>query len=132
MHSTIPVFLILSFVGLSLAQNTFTNPILDIKSADPCILRHGDHYYLTISEEGETIIAMYKSSTLSNFRNAERTVIFRAPETYNGVWASELHFVEGNLYLYFAMSGGGKGHFSYALKADNPDDPMGNWSDAIR
>jgi len=69
---------------------------------------------------------------MTDFRNATRSVIFRAKDMYNGVWASELHEIDGGLYLYFSMSGGGKGHFSYMLKADDPSDPMGNWSDAIR
>jgi len=43
-----------------------------------------------------------------------------------------MHLVDGELYIYFTMSGNGKDHRMYVIKADDPNDPMGNWSDAIR
>src|SRR5271154_4519792 len=114
------------------AQLTFSNPIFDRNSADPAILRLGDFYYLTLSEVGETELTIFKSPILTSFRDVETNVAFIAPSGYGNVWASEMHLVNGELYIYFCMDGGGRDHRMYVIKADDPTDPMGGWRDAIR
>jgi len=113
-------------------QLQFSNPIFDRNSADPAVLKLGSSYYLTLSENRETELTIFKSPILTSFREAERKIAFVAPEGYANVWASEMHLVNGELYIYFCMDGGGKDHRMYAIKADDPSDPMGNWSDAIK
>lgn len=127
--------LILSIISLHLvsSQETFSNPILDRNSADPTILRFGDYYYLTLSENTEHDLTVYKSPVLTSFRDAESVVIYSTPLGYSDLWASEMHIVDGELYVYFTMTGGGKDHRMYVIKADDPTNPMGSWSrDAIR
>ncbi|CAL8071954.1 unnamed protein product [Orchesella dallaii] len=126
------VSMLLSILAGSHAQLTFSNPILDRNSADPCILRVGNFYYLTLSENTETELTIFKSPILTNFRNAESSIAYRTPPGYSDLWASEMHEVDGELYIYFTMRTAEKDHRMYVIKADNPADPMGNWSEAIR
>jgi len=118
-------------VGLVRSQLTFTNPILDRNSADPSILRVGDSYYLTLSENTETELTIFKSPVLTSFRNAEKKIAYIAPPGYSELWASEMHLVDGELYIYFTMRDGND-HRMYVIKAENASDPMGNWGEAIR
>jgi len=114
-------------------QETFTNPIIEVNSADPFVTRLRDYYYLTLSTERETHLTVYKSSELTNFRNAESKQIFTVPPGFGNAWASEMHLMkDGQLYIYFAMNKDGETHRMYALKADDPNNPMGNWSEPIR
>jgi GH43 family beta-xylosidase len=111
------------------SQETFRNPIIDGNSADPAVLRLGSSYYLTLSTQGETQITVYKSSRLTDFRSAETSVAFQAPENCRDVWASEMHEVDGQLYTYFAMNCGD--HRMYAVQAEDPTNPMGRWGAPI-
>ena len=120
--------LLLIALGLAQGQKTFTNPILDGNSADPAVLFHNGYYYLTLSTNTEHEITIYKSPVLTNFRQAETKVIYRAPPEYYDVWASELHVVDGELYLYFTQRTQTKIHHMFAIKADDVNNPMGNWS----
>jgi len=121
-------------INLACSQTnlTFTNPIFDRNSADPSVLRLGDSYYLTLSENRETELTIFKSPILTSFRNAETKVAYTTPEGYTDLWASEMHEVDGGLYIYFTMRTQDKDHRMYVIKADNASNPMGNWSDAIR
>jgi GH43 family beta-xylosidase len=126
------ILVLLGAIALTSAQLTFTNPILDRNSADPAILRLGDFYYLTLSENTERDLTIFKSPILTSFREAESKIAYSAPAGYSNLWASEMHLIDGELYIYFTMDGNGKDHRMYVIKADNPNDPFGNWSDAIR
>ncbi|CAL8125710.1 unnamed protein product [Orchesella dallaii] len=123
----------IALASSSSAQETFTNPIIDGNSADPFVGRFGDFYYMLLSTDYEHELTIYKSSEMTNFRNVESKVIFRAPENYQNVWASEMHrMMDGNLYIYFAMGEVGDFNRMWAIRCDDPNDPMGNWSEAIR
>lgn len=74
-------------ISLTKAQDLqFTNPIFDGNSADPAVLRLGDSYYLTLSENRETELTIFKSPILTNFRNAERKIAYRTPEGFSDLW----------------------------------------------
>lgn len=126
------ILLLLISINFVASQQMFRNPILDRNSADPTILRLGDFYYLTLSENTERNLTVYKSSLLTSFREAESIVAYSTLEGFSDLWASEMHVVDGDLYIYFTMTGGGKDHRMYVIKADDPTNPMGNWSDSIR
>ncbi|ODM87328.1 Extracellular exo-alpha-(1-_5)-L-arabinofuranosidase [Orchesella cincta] len=127
------LFICIALACSSSAQETFTNPIVDGNSADPFVGRVGDFYYMILSTDTEHELTIYKSSEMTNFRNVESKVIFRAPEGYQNVWASEMHrMMDGNLYIYFAMGPVGDFNRNWAIKADDPNDPMGSWSEAMR
>lgn len=120
-------------IGIGTSQRlNFTNPIFDRNSADPCVLRLGDSYYLTLSENRESELTIFKSPILTSFRNAEKKIAYRTPEGYYDLWASEMHLVDGGLYIYFTMRNETSDHRMYVIKAEDASDPMGNWSNAIR
>jgi len=113
----------------------FTNPILDRNSADPCIFKLGNYYYLTLSENRETELTIFKSPIMTDFRNAESIVAFTAPSGFSNLWASEMHAVNGELYIYFTMDNPAinRDHRMFVIKANNGSDPFGGWStEAIR
>lgn len=113
---------------LSQQEGTFTNPIIDGNSADPFVGKVGDSYYMLLSTRTESELTIYKSAVLTDFRNAESKVIFKAPAGYHNVWASEMHEIDGNLYIYFAMGKVGEFNRNWVIKADDPRNPMGGWS----
>ena len=108
----------------------FTNPIIDGDSADPAILRLGEYYYLIFTQWDR--VGFYQSPVMTDFRNRPYKEVFRAPAGYSDVWAPEFHVMDGELYIYFCMAGEGKDNRLYVLKADNINDPMGNWSGPVR
>ncbi|CAG7726903.1 unnamed protein product [Allacma fusca] len=111
-------------------QGTFKNPIFDGNSPDPSVLRVGNYYYLTLSTAGETAITVFKSSRLTDFRNAENNTAYKATENQRNLWAPEMHSVDGELYIYFTMDVGD--HRNHVIKADDPENPMGNWGPPIK
>jgi GH43 family beta-xylosidase len=129
------LLIILLIVALSQSQEMFTNPILDgDNSADPCILRVGFFYYLTLSENGAKDLTIFKSPILTSFNEAEKIIAYSAPEGYGDLWASEMHNIDGQLFIYFTMSSvfTGNDHRMYAIQANDPNNPMAGWSSEIR
>lgn len=116
------------------SRATFHNPIADFAWPDPFTHRHHDgFYYMPRSEENG--IALYRSPVLTNWRNAERSLVYRAPNGLDGLWAPEIHWLDGNFYMYFALQTGGNNanHRSYVIKANDPNNPMwGGWSGEVR
>lgn len=113
-------------------QLMFRNPILDRNSADPAIIRIGNFYYLTLSENVETELTIYKSPILTDFRNAPSVVAYRTPPGYSDLWASEMHLVDGQLYLHFTMRTTNVEWRMYVMKARDPNDPMAGWEEPMR
>lgn len=74
-------------------------------------------------------VALYKSPILHDWRNAERSQIYYAPPGLMSLWAPEIHFLNGNFYLYFALDNGdNRNHRMYVIRALNANDPMGSYS----
>ena len=108
-------------------ESTYVNPVIDIISADPSVLKFNGFYYLAIARS-ETIV-IFKSPVLTNFRNAESRTVYAAPPGRANLWAPELHSVRGNLYIYFTMDDGvaDQNHRMYVVKAQDPNNPLGQW-----
>ncbi|CAL8072103.1 unnamed protein product [Orchesella dallaii] len=114
--------------------NTFHNPIFSESWPDPYCFIHSDgYYYMPRREDDRRGIGLFRTRTLSNWRNAEKAVVVRAPEGLMSLWAPEIHFINGNLYLYYAMDNGDNAnHRMYVSRALNPSNPMGGWTEAKR
>lgn len=125
------IFLLGLFIKTTHQQSTFKNPIFDGNSADPAVICIGNFYYLTLSENRETELTIFKSPNLTNFRNVEKKIAYKVPTNFTDLWASEMHLVNGELYIYFTMSETGIGHRMYAIQAEDPNNPMGNWGQPI-
>lgn len=111
---------------------TFQNPIVDHFAADPSMIKLNGFYYLALSIDNAIFIL--KSSRLTDFRNAERKEIYRAPPGRGNLWAPEIQQIRGNIYVYFTMDDGviDQNHRMYVIRAFDPQNPMGQWNDGRR
>lgn len=114
-------------------SQTFNNPVSELNWPDPYTYLHTDGYYYMSRSENNGI-AIYRTRTLSNWRHAERSHIFTAPPNHGAVWAPEMHYIRGQFYIYVAMETDGRNenHRMYVLKANDANNPMGQWSAAHR
>ncbi|KAG4066153.1 hypothetical protein HA402_010355 [Bradysia odoriphaga] len=117
----------------SINSQTFNNPISDINWPDPYAYLHTDGFYYMPRSENNGLV-LYRTQTLSNWRNAQQSRIYTAGPGLGAVWAPEIHYIRGEFYIYVAMETDGlnENHSMYVLKANNANDPMGQWSTAHR
>lgn len=118
--------------GKFLPKATFYNPVFDQPWPDPYVYLHSDgFYYMTRSESNG--IALYRSRQLTNFRNAERKLIYTAPTGLMNLWAPEMHYIQGGWYVYFALDDGDNAnHRMYVISCRDADPMNGNWMREIR
>jgi GH43 family beta-xylosidase len=86
---------------------TFTNPIIS-NGADPWAIYHDGYYYLTVTTGTDIKVRRATRLTGTSGIGAVSPVrVFTppAPNT-NGIWAPELHFIQGKGYLYYAADNG--------------------------
>ena len=109
---------------------TFTNPIFDGDSADPAMIKIGDYYYLGFTAPDWNEIVIYQSPVMTDFRNRPSKKVYSAdPSEFVHVWAPEFHIIDGDLFIYFTQAGAAAvDHHLYVLKAEDPNNPMGNWT----
>ncbi|KAK5131206.1 hypothetical protein LTR08_001231 [Meristemomyces frigidus] len=96
---------LVSLLGVVSAQSnvssTYTNPILPT-GADPWVTRYGDYYYMTYTTN--TNITILRSTTLTDWNDADAKLAFNPPAGYNystDLWAPELHNIAGKWYIIF-------------------------------
>jgi len=105
---------------------------------DPWIIKHGDDYYFIKAIAGG--IAISKSPKLSVL-NSNLKVVWSPPKDAGdikpwnvaNIWAPELHYIEGNWYIYYTAGRPIEelGHLQQhcgVLRAKT-DDPLGVWED---
>jgi GH43 family beta-xylosidase len=134
LNAIIAICFIQIIITVTATATTYSNPILDTKSPDPAVLRHGGYYYMSISTDDDSSITLLRSEVLTDFRNATSKVVFRLQPGWFGLWAPEIHAVDGELFIYFCMDDGAEERKrSFVIQAENPANPLGNWSqNAIR
>jgi GH43 family beta-xylosidase len=137
----------------ALYDNEYDNPLI-LNRADPCIYKHTDgNYYFTASytdgSNGHNNVGMYqydrivlrKASTIEGLASAEEKVIYtKAPLGGNKsphVWAPEIHFINGNWYIYYTTTISDKDVWQirpHVLMCPGNLDPMvkENWKDKGR
>jgi len=108
--------------------NSYTNPLIE-QRADPYIYKHTDgYYYFTASVPEYDRIILRRSNTIQGLSDAEETVIWKKHdqgEMSVHIWAPELHYIDGEWYIYFAAGGLGGDKWGirpYVLEGvgDNP------------
>lgn len=126
-------------------QNTFTitgelkplrypNPLIE-QRADPFIYKHIDgYYYFTASVPEYDRIILRKAKTISELGTAEEKTIWKSHtsgEMARHIWAPEIHFIDGNWFIYFAA-----GHSDdkwairqYVLKNSSKNPLADNWQE---
>ena len=87
---------------------TAYNKALIEQRADPYVLQAEDgSYYFTASVPDYNRIVLRHADTLTGLADAEESVIWVRHEDGNmsqHIWAPELHYIDGNWYIYFAAS----------------------------
>lgn len=111
-----------------MAEAPFNNPLISsVKtSPDPYIIRHKGFYYYCLSDSANTQIWIWRSPTLAGLDTTkDKKMIWQAPArgAYSkNVWAPEMHFINGNWYIYFtADNGHNENHRLYVLKSNKSD-----------
>ena len=115
---------IVSLCSMSIAQQTFNNPLLPA-GADPwCIYKEGYYYYTHTTGRNITI---WKTGNIAFLQNAEKKIVYTPPpgtEHSKELWAPEIHYLRGKWYIYFAAdSGNNVDHRMYVLENESAD-PM--------
>ncbi|WP_416147385.1 family 43 glycosylhydrolase [Salipaludibacillus sp. HK11] len=93
---------------VSTKKSTYVNPIVE-QRADPWVYKHTDgYYYFTGSLPTYDGIELRRAKTLNGLKEAEPVIVWNKPEigpASNLIWAPEIHFIDGNWYIYFAAEG---------------------------
>lgn len=98
----------------------------DIGGDDPWVVEHDGSYYYCWSEGG---VKVAKVDDLDQIVKTRGKQVFSSGSYYQNVWAPELHYVDGNWYIYVAMcagTGDNAAHRMYVLKgtSQDPTDPF--------
>jgi len=106
-------------------MRTFTNPIAPTGN-DPWLIFHGGYYYYCLSDKGGVCVARLEN--IYDINKAETVRIWAPPANTmysKEIWAPELHYLDGDWYIYFAADDGkNENHRMYVLKgtSQNPLD----------
>ncbi|GAB3237287.1 glycoside hydrolase family 43 protein [Hymenobacter seoulensis] len=107
---------------------TFTNPLLP-SGADPWSVYHQGFYYYTHTTGNN--ITLWKTKSLSQLDKAPSKVVWTPPKAgpnAHGIWAPELHYLNGKWYLYYsADSGTNQTHRLWVLENESADPLLGTW-----
>lgn len=107
----------------------FVNPLLP-SGADPWSIRRDGWYYYTHTTYDD--LTIWRTRCLASLATAESKVVWTPPAgtAYSrGLWAPELHFLDGAWYLYFAADDGrNRNHRLYVLENRCSDPLHGTWT----
>ncbi len=110
-------------------QKTFSNPLLNT-GPDPWMIYHEGFYYYTNTLQNR--IEIWKTKNPVNLADAEKKRIWQAPDTgmySKEIWAPEIHYLDGNWYVYFAGDDGkNENHRMWVLECDSQNPMTGNWT----
>jgi GH43 family beta-xylosidase len=108
---------------------SFKNPLM-IAGQDPSVIFHEGFYYLVQSNNSDFSIGIRRAEYLTDLGTAENVTIWSAPPNTvysRDIWAPELQYIQGSLYIYFAADdGNNNNHRMFTLMATT-DDPLGPW-----
>lgn len=104
-------------------------------SADPWIARYKGFYYFTATLDPDHGVWIWKARTLTGLDKGEKVNVWSAPRSgpeSRGIWAPEMHLIDGHWYLYFTATDGEDGHHRMFVLESASDDPMGPYQDRGR
>lgn len=103
-----------------------------LQRADPYVIKHEDWYYFTASVPAYDGICLRRAKTLAELPEAEEVEVWHKHESgpmSKHIWAPELHYLDGNWYIYFA--GGEEEDIwkirPYVLKCEGQDPLADPW-----
>jgi GH43 family beta-xylosidase len=117
------VFVLLAFVSDAVfADDTFTNPIVR-RGADPWVIRWNGEYYFCQSRSNAVWVNV--ATNLEDIGEGHWACVWHPPEgkAYSKeIWAPELHFLQGQWYIYVAADDGDNFHHRmYVLEGTSMD-----------
>ncbi|RUT72512.1 glycosyl hydrolase family 43 [Flavobacterium cupreum] len=116
------------FTHMALAQEKFSNPILDY-GPDPYSTYYNGFYYYTHTMQDRLVLL--KTKNLADLKNAEKKTIWIAPKNTDyaaEIWAPEFHYLNGKWYVYFAADNGSNDtHRMYVLENNSKNPMEGEW-----
>ena len=140
-HRLIQSLILFTVLSIGTCTNVvsqgFANPISPYGPddfPDPSVVYYEGNYYGVHSEKGSTEIWVYKYNTLKDlFFKGTKAMVFVAPKNSinsEAIWAPRLQYIQGNWYIYYTASYGGKveNHRMFALEG-NTQDPQGSYYD---
>ena len=114
--------------GHSDSSETFTNPLLPA-GADPWVT-YEDGFYYYMHTTGHNL-TLWKTRSLADLSAAEKKVVWTPPPSgpyAHGIWAPELHRLDGAWYIYFAADAGTNAtHRLWVLENTAADPLQGTW-----
>ncbi|EIC86476.1 family 43 glycosylhydrolase [Serratia sp. M24T3] len=124
-----------------MSKSVYSNPFIT-QRADPHIWRHTDgHYYFIASVPEYDRLEIRRSATLEGLAEARPRIVWRK---HSGgpmsalIWAPELHYINGNWYIYFAAAPSDKivkglfQHRMFVLECSDADPLSGKWQEKGR
>lgn len=100
-------------------------PIIDNNGADPWLWQEADTYYYT-KTTGDNL-TLWRSKNLTDVAAGEKKVLWQMPESFESIWAPELHHIGKDWYIYFAANRANETHRMYAVVNHNADPYEGEW-----
>ena len=102
----------------------FTNPLMGPASADPFFYYKDGYYYYVRSSYGGLTVS--KAKRFQDIGNVPRVMVYsqeEAPsEATRNWWAPEIHYLEGNWYIYWAANDGkSENHRMFVLESTDPN-----------
>ncbi|MDO3409994.1 family 43 glycosylhydrolase [Saccharibacillus sp. CPCC 101409] len=106
-------------------QNNFYNVVMQ-DGADPFMYRHTDGFYYFTKTTGNNV-TLWRSSTLTGVDAGDTRAITTGG---SGVWAPELHYINGAWYIYYAKDDGDNAnHRMYVMQNTSANPMEGAWVD---
>ena len=109
--------------------SSVVNPLLP-SGPDPWVIYHSGSYYYMNTTGSNLVIR--RSTTIGGLATAERKVVWQAPPSgpySHGIWAPELHFINGKWYIYFSADAGtNQTHRLWVIENASPDPLTGEWT----
>ncbi len=99
----------------------------DVEGDDPYVIEHDGYYYYCWSNNGVMVARIDNLNKIT--KENGKQVFNRQQNGFESVWAPELHYIDGEWYIYVAMckgTGDNAAHRMYCLKgtSQDPTDPF--------
>lgn len=126
--------LLLSFLSYSaglMAENTYTNPVVDYSLPDPSVIKGDDGYYYLYATEDIRNLPIHRSKDLVNWELVGTAFTDETRpdfEPKGGLWAPDINKIGDKYVLYYSMSVWG-GEWTCGIGCAVADTPAGKFND---
>lgn len=126
--------LLLSFLSYSaglMAENTYTNPVVDYSLPDPSVIKGDDGYYYLYATEDIRNLPIHRSKDLMNWELVGTAFTDETRpdfEPKGGLWAPDINKIGDKYVLYYSMSVWG-GEWTCGIGCAVADTPAGKFKD---